>query len=191
MSSQEPPNADYFFGFKPNESVVKSHMVRTAENQCQYMLPTLQRMVAAKPNLKLWDVGCGPGSITTSLARYLPNGDLVGVDKSEDVLEKARQLAKEEQLHNLTFQSADVYALPFDDETFDVVHTHQAVVHFHQHVKAIRELLRVLKTCGVLCMRECDLYFIEILPRLSGTGRLHSSSHSDARETRGESRCWA
>ena len=143
---------------------MNSHASRSAENQCQYMLPTLQRMVAAKPDLKLLDVGCGPGSITLSLARYVPNGQLVGVDVSETVLEKARQAAQDEGAGNVAFHAADVYDLPFENESFDVIHTHQAVCHFHDHVRAIKEMLRVLRKGGVLCMREIDLYTMRFWP---------------------------
>ena len=55
----------------------------------------------------------------------------------------------------MTFLKGDVYNLPFEDGTFDVVHTHQAVAHFHDHVKAIKELIRVTKKGGgIVCMRE-------------------------------------
>ena len=167
MSSQtnEEEKHEYFFGLKPDEGVVKAHASRSAENQCQYMLPTLQRMVAAKPDLKLLDVGCGPGSITSSLARYVPDGQLVGVDVSDTVLEKARQAVKDEGVKNVEFQAADVYELPFEDESFDVIHTHQAVCHFHDHVRAIKEMLRVLRKGGVLCMREADLYTMRFWPQ--------------------------
>ena len=40
---------------------------------------------------------------------------------------------------NVVFQAADAYDLPFEDEKFDVIHTHQAVCHFHDHVRAIKE----------------------------------------------------
>jgi ubiquinone/menaquinone biosynthesis C-methylase UbiE len=109
------------------------------------MLPTLQRMVTGIPDLKLLDVGCGPGSIATSLARYMPSDQLVGVDVSEAVLEKARQAVKDEGVENVEFQTADAYELPLEGEIFDVIHTHQAVCHFHDHVRTIKEMLRVLR----------------------------------------------
>lgn len=164
MSQSNEKKFQYFFGLNPDGGVVKSHAARTAENQCQYMLPTLQRMVAVKPDLKLLDVGCGPGSITMSLAKYLPSGKAIGVDVSEAVLEKAKKAADEEGAQNVEFQAASAYALPFDDESFDVINTHQAVAHFHEHVRAIREMLRVLRPGGVLCMREGDLYTCRVWP---------------------------
>jgi SAM-dependent methyltransferase len=164
MSQTDEERYNYFFSLKPTDGTVKSHSSRSAENQCQYMLPTLKRMVEAKHDLKLLDVGCGPGSITISLAKYLPWGKAVGVDVSEVVLEKARAAASDEGVHNVEFRPADVYQLPFEDETFDVINTHQAVAHFHDHVRAIKEMLRVLRPGGILCMREGDLYTIRFWP---------------------------
>lgn len=160
----EEEKHNYFFGLNPVTGTINSHASRSAENQCQYLLPTLRAMVQAKPALDLLDVGCGPGSITLSLAKYLPRGRAVGVDVSEAVLEKARQGAADEGVRNAEFRAADVYALPFADDSFDVINTHQAVAHFHDHVAAIREMLRVLRPGGVLCMREGDLYTTRFYP---------------------------
>jgi ubiquinone/menaquinone biosynthesis C-methylase UbiE len=91
MPQADEEKYNYFFGLNPVDGTIRSHSARSAGNQCQYMLPTLQRMVSTKPDLKLLDVGCGPGSITLSLAKYILSGHLVGVDVSEAVLDKARQ----------------------------------------------------------------------------------------------------
>lgn len=189
MSANEIKRPEYFYGAKLNESNAQSHATRTAESECQYMLPLLHETVTSNPTLKLLDVGCGPGSITISLARYFPDGHATGVDLSDEVLEKARTAAKDLGVANVTFQSADVYALPFADESFDVVHTSQAVAHFHQHVDAIKELKRVVKKGGLLCMREVDLYNIRFYPdwpvlseSLQGMIKLHErkGAYADA-----------
>jgi cyclopropane fatty-acyl-phospholipid synthase-like methyltransferase len=68
MSQPDEGKYNYFFGLEPVDGTIRSHSSRSAENQCQYMLPTLQHMVASKPDLKLLDIGCGPGSTTLSFA---------------------------------------------------------------------------------------------------------------------------
>ena len=161
---QDEEKHNYFFGLVPDKGIIQAHSARTAENQCQYMLPTLQRMAAAKPDMKLLDVGCGPGSISVSLARYMPSGQLTGVDVSEAVLEKAQQAGNEAGVSNVDFELADVYELPFEEEHFDMVHTHQAVAHFHDHIAALKEMLRVLRPGGLLCMREGDVHTARFYP---------------------------
>jgi SAM-dependent methyltransferase len=53
-------------------------------------------------------------------------------------------------------QPGDVYALPFADASFDVVHAHQVLQHLTEPVRALRELRRVLKPGGVLAARDGD-----------------------------------
>lgn len=165
MSEEEEKKARYLYGLKPHADHYKAHAIRTADENCQYMLPALHQKLAQNPKLKLLDVGCGPGSITVGLAKLMPEGEVVGLDLSETVLEQARQEAQKQGLTNVRFVKSDVYGLPFEDGYFDVVHTHQAVAHFHEHVRAIRELLRVTrKGGGVLCMREGDLHSVRVYP---------------------------
>jgi hypothetical protein len=81
-------------------------------------------------------VGCGPGSISTGFARILHQGSVTGVDASEDVLERATELARSMNLSNVTFRPADAYNLPFEDQAFDVVHCHALLVHLSDPGKA-------------------------------------------------------
>jgi SAM-dependent methyltransferase len=156
----------YYASFKPPQAVQDAHATRTAVANCQYMLPTLLQKAAAKPDLRVLDVGCGPGSITVSLAKYIPGGHIVGVDMSDTVLAKARTLAVDQGNENVSFQTADAYTLPFEDGAFDVVHTHQTVVHLKEHSKAIAELARVTKQGGgIVCMREADMETTGFYPR--------------------------
>ena len=172
MSVEEETRAKYIFGLKPEKSVVASHETRRAETQCAYMLPTLDAIVQERKSrglkTRVLDVGCGPGSITIDLAKRVGDaGEVVGADLSGAVLETAKVNAEQEGVGNVRFQKADVYALPFGDGEFDVVCTHQAVAHFHDHVKAIRELIRVArKGGGVVCMREGDLYTARFWPAM-------------------------
>lgn len=164
-TDSEELKAKYIFGLNPSKSVIDSHATRKASSQCQYMLPTLLALSEQKPDLKLLDVGCGPGSITIDLAKLMPRGKVVGMDLSGAVLESAKVNAEREGVGNVEFVKGDVYALPFGEGEFDVVCTHQAVAHFHDHVAAIKELIRVTrKGGGVLCMREGDLHTARFYP---------------------------
>jgi ubiquinone/menaquinone biosynthesis C-methylase UbiE len=73
------------------------------------------------PSDRVLDVGCGSGSMSRLIARTFPRVEVVGVDLREQYLNFAR--ARAEEIQNLTFRSADVFALPFADASFDVVWT--------------------------------------------------------------------
>ncbi|KAJ5835280.1 hypothetical protein N7447_001306 [Penicillium robsamsonii] len=129
-------------------SVLRTHSWRTVANSAPYLLPHL------KPYMKILDVGCGPGSITVSLAKHIPSGHVTGVEYVPDPLEGARALAQAEGLSNITFQEGNIHALPFEDNTFDMVHAHQVLQHITDPVHALKEMRRVAKDGGIVACRE-------------------------------------
>jgi ubiquinone/menaquinone biosynthesis C-methylase UbiE len=57
------------------------------------------------------DVGCGVGQITRDVARAAMSGSVLGVDVSEQLLERARQRTAAEGLDNVTYELGDVQML--------------------------------------------------------------------------------
>lgn len=133
-----------------HESVLRSHVWRTAENSAGFLLTHLRSGDA------LLDVGCGPGTISSDLARLVAPGIVVGIDRSIEVIDVARRGLDETGPANLTFQLGDVYDLDFDDATFDVVYAHQVLQHLSDPVRALREMRRVLRSNGLLAIRDAD-----------------------------------
>ena len=131
-----------------HESVLRSHLWRTAENSAAFLLPHLTE------DAKILDVGCGPGTITAGLADRVPRGHVTGVDASEQVVGQARELAGDRP--NLDFTTGDVYALDYPDDTFDVVLAHQILQHLSDPVLALREMGRVTRPGGLVAARDGD-----------------------------------
>ena len=78
-----------------HSSVLRSHTWRTALNSAAYILPHL------KPDMKVLDIGCGPGTITVDLASYVPRGHITGLERAEGVLSQARALAEKKASRTL------------------------------------------------------------------------------------------
>lgn len=133
-----------------HDSVLRSHRWRTAENSAAYLLPHLHG------GLSVLDVGCGPGTITVDLAQTVAPGVVTGIDTSAKVLERAREHAASAGVENVDFVEADVYALPFDSGSFDIVHAHQVLQHLSDPVLALREIKRVTKPGGLVAVRDAD-----------------------------------
>lgn len=159
--------------YLPGYKDVKHHELRTAETDASYLLPTLQSMVANNPNLTLLDIGAGSGTITASLAKYLPRGEVTALDLSEEILKQASAYAKEKGINNIRFQTANVNNLPFADNTFDVVHTSQMLCYQSAPADSLREMLRVLKPGGVVAVRECDMRMWSYYPELPALKKFH------------------
>jgi len=133
-----------------HDSVLRSHRWRTAENSAGYLLQRLP------PGARLLDVGCGPGTITVDLASRVPGGQVIGIDRADDILAQARQEADRQGQRNVRFQAGDVYHLAFDAGTFDVVHAHQVLQHLSDPVGALAEMRRVCRPGGLVAARDSD-----------------------------------
>ena len=129
-------------------SVLRTHGWRTASNSAAYLIPHI------KPHMTILDIGCGPGSITTDLARLVPDGHITGMEPISEPLETARALASSQGVTNISFEVGDIHSLPFPDDTFDIAHAHQVLQHIVDPVHAIREMRRVVKAGGLVACRE-------------------------------------
>ena len=140
--------AVYTHGHHP--SVLRSHSWRTAENSAGYLLPEL------KAGQQLLDVGCGPGTITADLAARVAPGLVTAVENTPGILEQAARNAAEAGVGNVVFEVADVHELPYADDSVDVVHAHQGLLHVADPVRALREMRRVCRPGGVVAVRDSD-----------------------------------
>lgn len=131
-----------------HESVLRSHRWRTAENSSAYLLPHL------RADMAVLDVGAGPGTITADLAGLVAS--VTAVEPSDSALDITRAEIARRSLSNVTFAVADVHALDFADNTFDVVHAHQVLQHVADPVKALAEMGRVTRPGGIVAVRDSD-----------------------------------
>ena len=163
-----------------HDSVLRSHRWRTAANSAAYLLPHLA------PDAEILDIGCGPGTITIDLARRVPDGRVVGVDNSADIIGQARGSAQDTGTTNVTFACADVYRLPYADGTFDVVHAHQTLQHLSDPVAALREMRRVARPGGLVAARDSDYGGMRWYPSHPGIDAWQSLYQRVARSVGGE-----
>jgi SAM-dependent methyltransferase len=128
-----------------------AHGRRSAERNAAFFLPFL------RPGMRILDAGCGPGAITVGLAARVVPGEIIGVDQDSERIEQARRLAISLELTNARFAVANIYALPFEDQTFDGAFMHAVVQHLHDPAAALREIHRVLRPGAVVGMGDADL----------------------------------
>ena len=124
---------------------------RTATHEGAFFLPHL------RAGMRLLDLGCGPGSITIGLAEAVAPGEVVGIDAQPAQVERARALAAERRIPNVTFEVADAYDLPFPDRSFDAAFMHVILMHLTEPVRALAEVRRLLRPGGVFGVRDPDM----------------------------------
>jgi SAM-dependent methyltransferase len=142
-----------------DESVLRSHRWRTAENSAAYLLPHLAAGQA------VLDVGSGPGTITCDLAAVVAPGRVTATEINEAALDLTRAEATARGQDNVDVVVADVHHLHFADDTFDVVHAHQVLQHVADPVAALREMRRVCRPGGVVAARDSDYSAFAWYPR--------------------------
>jgi SAM-dependent methyltransferase len=165
-----------------HESVLRSHRWRTAANSAGYLLPEL------KPGLTVLDVGCGPGTITADFAGLVApgGGRVTAVDHAADILEQAAAEFAGRGIGNVDLATADVHALDFPDDSFDVVHAHQVLQHVGDPVQALREMRRVCRPGGVVAARDSDYSAMTWFPAVDGMDRWQQLYLRVARANGGE-----
>lgn len=113
------------------------------------------KMVAATRPYRILDIATGTGDLAVQLARKTTAEEIVGVDLSEGMLERARLKIERVGLsHIISFRQGDSLALPFDDATFDCVTVAYGVRNFERLLDGYREMARVLRPGGTVCVIE-------------------------------------
>lgn len=129
----------------------------------------LRAMIAdlpIRPGDRVLDMACGEGAYTCMLAeRVGKRGMVSGVDISPAYLALARRQADcAPNRGAISFQTGDIEALPFDDNTFDLVWCAQSMYSLPDPIAALRELRRVTRPGGRVAIFENDTLHQMVLP---------------------------
>jgi ubiquinone/menaquinone biosynthesis C-methylase UbiE len=100
------------------------------------------------PNQKVLEMGCGTGIISLGIAPFVES--VVATDISPRMVAVAKSKAERASITNVEFRVHDGYALPYDDQAFDVILLFN-VLHFVKEPTALlHEAHRLLKLSGYL-----------------------------------------
>ena len=102
-----------------------------------------------QPGMKVLDVACGSGNLAVVAARK--GAHVTGIDIADNLVESAKQRAAELGL-NIKFEQGDAEALPYDDNSFDVVMTMFGAMFAPRPDVTAGELVRVCKPGGTVAM---------------------------------------
>lgn len=94
-------------------------------------------------NSKILEIGCGPGALAESLARWYPNSQVHGIDRDSNFIEFATK-----NTSAINFMEGDATELPFKDNSFHVTISNTVAEHIKPS-KFYGEQHRVLKKNGI------------------------------------------
>ena len=100
---------------------------------------------------RLLEVPVGTGILTMPVYQTMPEADITCLDYSADMMGQAQEKAEHLRLKNVAFRQGDVGALPYADDTFDIVLSLNGFHAFPDKETAYREVFRVLKPGGTFC----------------------------------------
>jgi ArsR family transcriptional regulator len=104
------------------------------------------------PPLEVADIGCGEGYLALEAARWARW--VTGIDRSDDVLERAKALAARRGATNVEWKKGDLSRLPLRDGSADVALLSQSLHHAGDPERAVAEAVRILRRRGRLLVLD-------------------------------------
>ncbi len=98
------------------------------------------------PPLRVADLGCGEGYLTVEASRFASR--VIAVDRSAEVLKRARALARRRKVDNVTWRCGEIENVPIKDGGVDVAVLSQALHHAADPARALAEAARVVAPGG-------------------------------------------
>ena len=111
------------------------------------VLPVLDRMALA-PDENVLDVGCGVGWLAGLIAEQVPEGRVVGMDVSDEMIRRARR--RHVDVDNAMFVVGEADQIPWDADFFTRVISVESAYYWPDPASALREIFRVTREGGSL-----------------------------------------
>ncbi len=109
-------------------------------------LELIVEAAGAGPDDTVLDVACGGGIVVCAFAPHVRHA--TGIDMTPAMLDRARSLAAEKGIANVSWREGDVAQLPYPDGAFTIVVTRFAVHHFPDPHAVFAEMVRVCAPGG-------------------------------------------
>ena len=142
-------NERYVHGYDPRENA-------RLQDQAGTLVELLHSDTSYPAGSLVLEAGCGVGAQTVTLAQRSPGARFMSIDVSADSIAEAKRRTDAAGLANVQFRRADIFALPFEPETFDHVFACFVLEHLPRPVEALAILKSVLKPGGTATVIEGD-----------------------------------
>jgi ubiquinone/menaquinone biosynthesis C-methylase UbiE len=146
----------------------------TAVDRCEPIVAAIEeaRGRAIGSGDRVLEVGCGTAALSAAFAAC--GATVVASDVSLRWLALAQKRLAEQQSEGVELVACAAEALPFPDESFDLVAASDVIEHVDEPERFLAECARVLRPCGLLFLATPNRYSLGLEPhvRLWGVGYL-------------------
>jgi SAM-dependent methyltransferase len=125
-------------------------------DQARTLVDLLHDDIAYPAGSLVLEAGCGVGAQTVTLAQRSPEARFVSIDVEADSVAAARRRVEAAGATNVELRQADIFALPFEAQSFDHVFVCFVLEHLSQPVEALTILKGALKPGGTITVIEGD-----------------------------------
>ncbi|ALN83156.1 class I SAM-dependent methyltransferase [Lysobacter antibioticus] len=112
----------------------------------------LRRAYAIRTSDRALDIGCGTGQTTREAAQQATTGSVLGIDRSNEMIERARELTRAAGLGNVEYSCADAERHELPRESFDVAISRFGTMFFEHPLAAFSNIRSALHPEGRLVM---------------------------------------
>ncbi len=135
--------------------------------------PASLREIALHGDERVIDFGSGLGQFSRTMARALPQGRVVGVERSDEQLALARRLAAEEGEADLVdFRQGDVLDADLEWGTYDVAHARFVLEHVPDPLRVVKSMVRAVRPGGRIILADDDHDVLRLWPEPPGIAEL-------------------
>jgi ubiquinone/menaquinone biosynthesis C-methylase UbiE len=161
----------YFLGYRPAE---QERLQQQAEQLAEEARRLFER-IGVGPGARVLEIGCGPRGCLDLLAeRVGPTGKVVGVERSEDSVNRARKLVAERSLGNIEVLHVDARYTGLARSSFDFVTARLVLVNVPAPEEIVAEAAALVRPGGTVAFHEADAVARVFDPPLPAWARLNN-----------------
>ncbi|HLN89175.1 MAG TPA: methyltransferase domain-containing protein [Candidatus Binatia bacterium] len=124
---------------------------KNSQNQFQWAQELIPKL-KLRGNESLLDIGCGDGKISAEIAKCLPNGKVIGIDSSAQMINLAQSTFPNQEHPNLSFQVMDARKIAFSQE-FDLIFSNATLHWIDDQKSVLQNVYKRLKHRGRLIVQ--------------------------------------
>jgi ubiquinone/menaquinone biosynthesis C-methylase UbiE len=142
-------DSPYVHGYHSRENI-------RLQDQATTLVELLHFDTAYPAGSRVLEAGCGVGAQTVPLAGNSPDALITAIDISKDSIAEAKEKVETAGFRNVQFRQADIFALPYEPQSFDHVFVCFVLEHLSRPIEALKILKNLLRDHGTITVIEGD-----------------------------------